>query len=42
MKKNRIKCFIVWLIFGHSDTSTGEQVEMIQCLGCNSFVFKRK
>ena len=39
MKK--IKCFIVWLFWGHSDTDDGETVEMAQCGGCGKYVFKR-
>lgn len=39
---NKIKCFLVWLLWGHSDTSEGKDVEMAQCTGCDKYVFKRK
>jgi hypothetical protein len=38
---NKIKCFIVWLVLGHSNTAEGEKVSAVWCRGCNKLVFKR-
>lgn len=37
----RIKCFIVWMSWGHSSTATGHTAQIAQCTGCGNFVFKR-